>query len=189
MWRLSGTILLYKSWLEMFRSVPRRHKPLCNPCHKPAFPAFSFPQILLPLFPEVSSPQFSWQSVIPDPTPPHTSAALPHPLLWLLEMRSPSPLTPSPLCFLLSPKLLLSWTTTSNNLSCLGFLPPVTQLCELLSSSCLPHAHPSPALQVLAGWSQNLCYLLLHLWSACSPISTTVAEHSPWFGSVPRNRL
>lgn len=45
---------------------------------------FSSTQIFLPLSPELSSPQPVWQSFIIDPTPPHTSAALPCSLLWVL---------------------------------------------------------------------------------------------------------
>lgn len=77
------------------------------PSYKDAFLAFSSPQILLPLSPEVSPPQLRGQSVIIDPTPPHTSAALPHPLLWVLRNEIPiSSDTQSSV--LLSPKLLLS---------------------------------------------------------------------------------
>lgn len=104
-------------------------------------------------------------------------------------MRYPFPLTPSPLYFLLSPELLLSRTTTSSSLSFLGFLTCNT----LLWASLQPWPMPTPSqpCRSLQGFHKSCvtCCSIPGQSMICFPLSTTVAEHSPLFGSLLRNRL
>lgn len=147
-----------RCWLEEFTSVPRLHRPLCDPCCQPAFPGLLIPsKPLAPLPRGVLS--LTLLAAIQCGLPPHLTSQLPslaHCSRSWYFLRPPFPLTPNPLHFLLPPELLLSWTPTSNSLSSPGFLPPAKYLCELLSSSQLPHAHHLTALWVLAGFLQTL---------------------------------
>lgn len=176
----------HRCWLEEFTLAPRLHRPFCDPCLLPS-PSCSSLQNLPHLFPEVSSPSPSWQPFNVDT---HPTAQLSHPpshtalgpgIFW--DLWPPNPL---------HPQSFLSWTLTSNILSSPGFLPAAKYLHELLSSSRLPHAHHLRALWVLAGFLQTLQLPtasppVSSVW--CSPVSDTVAEPSPSFGSLLRNRF
>jgi len=85
-----------KCWLEEFTSVPWLHRPPCNPCCQPAFPDLLTP--LKPLVPllDLAGSYSAWT-----PTPPHISAALPCPPLWVLAFSETPPFSLTPLHLLL----------------------------------------------------------------------------------------